>query len=334
MWTFLWGLQGDLVTVPPDRIAAIDRAFPRPAYGFYWALCRELARIRLKTEFSVLYNESIAENSSSPLSDLDVCNNFAYHFQFVCAEKGDIVERSDVWTKMDDFGEPPLRVLIGTTVDKAAQGDYSLLTAAGLGRLATTKLLIEVGVDLEHRDRYNRTALLWAVIGKKMNPPSEALREVAEDQTDNEAVDNEAIVKVLLEAGADIEATDNRGLTALFHTAFPSTGPASYPTLKLLIGAGANIEAKGPDGDTPLLRSVNLRRYMVALILLEAGADVLVFRHRLYDGRVQYVVGIILDQENINSVAILSGLQLLALLDDHPAKNDITKTLVDRLESR
>jgi hypothetical protein len=58
-----------------------------------------------------------------------------------------------------------------------------------------------------------------------------------------------ATVKVLLEAGADVNAWDERGYTPLFWAAWHNA-PGSGPTLRLLAAHGANLKAKAKNGTT------------------------------------------------------------------------------------
>ena len=99
-------------------------------------------------------------------------------------------------------------------------------------------------------------------------------------------------VKWSLEAGADVNAKDNRGNTPLLwaafqaltsaHLAIPSGDIPSYilarnryaKVAKALIYAGADVNARNDDGDTPLLQAAWNGRTDLAKALIYAGADV------------------------------------------------------------
>ena len=92
-------------------------------------------------------------------------------------------------------------------------------------------------------------------------------------------------VQLLLDAGSDLRATDDNGLTALMHGAMLGRDANA---IQLLIDAGADLETTDNDhGMTPLLFAVSWERFefqesswsteMVSkkiLSLIDAGADV------------------------------------------------------------
>ena len=87
--------------------------------------------------------------------------------------------------------------------------------------------------------------------------------------------ENPAVVKTLLEAGANLEAQTKIGefvggsLTPL-HRAAENGNPA---VVTALLEAGADIEARGEGGETPLHMAAQNENPAVVTVLLEAGAD-------------------------------------------------------------
>jgi ankyrin repeat protein len=77
-------------------------------------------------------------------------------------------------------------------------------------------------------------------------------------------------VKKLLRAGANVNAPDKDGHTAL-HFA-PGTGNVAL--VQLLLGGGANVRAQSTDGYTALHAAAVQREVRIVELLLAAGADV------------------------------------------------------------
>jgi ankyrin repeat protein len=80
---------------------------------------------------------------------------------------------------------------------------------------------------------------------------------------DDDSTGRAAVIAALVRAGADVNARDENGDTALHST-------IDGELAKALIAAGADVNAKDNDGDTPLTRTVALD---VARALVEAGAN-------------------------------------------------------------
>ena len=101
-----------------------------------------------------------------------------------------------------------------------------LVVAAREGEFHTVLELISMGCDVNARDVYGSTALIYAVAAHK-----------------------EEIVKTLLSHGADVNLTDDDGGTALFYSVFWGC-PVSI--VKLLIESGANVDIRDRKGNTAL----------------------------------------------------------------------------------
>jgi hypothetical protein len=89
-----------------------------------------------------------------------------------------------------------------------------------------------------------------------------------------------AIVQLLLEAGADANATHNRRRSGPLHYAADGfiTGPAwnaerQVETIRCLIERGADIHSQDANGTTPLHRAVRTRCAAAVKTLLHAGTD-------------------------------------------------------------
>ena len=82
---------------------------------------------------------------------------------------------------------------------------------------------------------------------------------------------HEAVTKLLLNAGADVAAADNNGQTALISAAFPGHEAVT----KLLLNAGADVAAADNNGQTALMLAAACGHQEVAKLSLDQGADVL-----------------------------------------------------------
>ena len=79
---------------------------------------------------------------------------------------------------------------------------------------------------------------------------------------------HEAVVRALLEGGADVKAADGQGWTAL-HFA----GRADVLAVELLVAAGADPKARAADGTTPLHEAAEYCNVEAARVLIAAGGD-------------------------------------------------------------
>ena len=118
----------------------------------------------------------------------------------------------------------------------AVRGDEVILTfLCALGKL-----------DVESKDRSGRTPLSWAAENGR-----------------------EAVVKLLLEKGAELETKSSSNLTPLLQAA--ENGHEAV--VKLLLEKGAELETKDFSSQTPLSRAVENGHEAVVKLLLEKGAE-------------------------------------------------------------
>ena len=127
---------------------------------------------------------------------------------------------------------------------RSKRGETSLHGAAKFGSPAVVKTLLNAGANIEARDEAGSTLLLC------LEPKEHCFSERFGGQTPlHKAVMREspAVVKTLLNAGANIEARDKGAQTPL-HEAVSGVSP---DVVKALLDAGANPKAKASDGSTP-----------------------------------------------------------------------------------
>jgi len=201
----------------------------------------------------------------------------------------------------------------GTDLNQLSPQDSMtpLMVAAEQGWAEIVALLLQSGADVNVRDRDSHTALTHAVAGKK----SETVRQLIAAGAELNVVGTcfpyntplmfaamsgrGSLAKLLVEAGADVDAADPHGNTALMkacQAGKPKTvrcllrlgadpnrvnegGRTAIfcavqrpESVNLLLGAGADPNHADHEGYTPLLAAATLRKSPCVQTLLAAGA--------------------------------------------------------------
>ena len=97
-------------------------------------------------------------------------------------------------------------------------------------------------------------------------------------------------VAALLKAGADVNAANHMGETALLTSAWGGTGRGDVSIAKALIASGANVNASDVLGVTPLMAVSAFGNVEFVLLLLDAGADV---NAQNFHGRAALHIGVL-----------------------------------------
>ncbi len=121
-------------------------------------------------------------------------------------------------------------------------GCMNIHKAANRGDLAGVQQYLRKGADVDARDRYGRTPLMYL-----LSDPEKT--------------------RALVEQGADVNARDNRAQTPLMKAAFIG----QLEVVRYLVGQGADVNARDERGVTALMRAV--RHLDVVTYLAEQGAD-------------------------------------------------------------
>ncbi len=171
----------------------------------------------------------------------------------------------------DDGDEETLELLLAAGADVNAittQGETALVFAVSNGHVGIAKRLVEERARVDVCDSVLGTPLIAAINHgiRAGSTPGNSYRKTIEDAV--------IAVQFLLEAGADVNATDELGATPLLFLIRHSRNFKSYfqPILNELVKAGADVNQADMWGQTPL--RVALQVQMDLGPLLAAGADV------------------------------------------------------------
>lgn len=182
-------------------------------------------------------------------------------------------------TALGFAANPEVELLLlanGVSPQRIASDQSVLLDAADDGRLDEMKALLAKGVDPNTRDDAGRTALTRAALGReglsvwvtsgsdyKAIPPSlSASRYIDRDP-------NLAVMKLLLEKGANPNARDAAGLPILVWSAYQNHSDE----VTLLLAHGADPNLRDQYGNTALVLAALYNQADEVKLLLAKGAD-------------------------------------------------------------
>ena len=151
-------------------------------------------------------------------------------------------------------------------------GSTALFSAAGIGQADAVKLLIDAGANVNARNKNRHTALMKAAYRGNTDHAERMLRQRMTFSLSWPASTRHAdAVRLLIDAGADVNAKTKDGHTALMWAA--SQGQTA--AVRLLLDAGAGLDHKLVwDGRTALLRAASGNHPKTVKLLIDAGADV------------------------------------------------------------
>jgi ankyrin repeat protein len=159
------------------------------------------------------------------------------------------------------------------------RGATPLMHAAAFGSIEALKLLLDAGADVNARNDFGATALLWCARdgekarlliqhGAGVNARSKQGRTPLMLASMREGGSD--LVALLLSKGADVNAADTRGETALGLAA----EYGDIATVRLLIASQADIHAKNRKGETPVIAASTRSQPEIMRLLIQKGAAV------------------------------------------------------------
>jgi ankyrin repeat protein len=203
----------------------------------------------------------------------------------------------------ENGGAPLVRALLDRGADvgwtSAKTGMAALWPACARGHVAVVRLLLEAGARTDGRDREGRTLLLWLAAEKvaeekkgvdkaelseeelkNMTPKERGLREKAlRDQAAKErAADEKArakleCIRLLVGAGADMEARDGIERTPLLWAATMGNLPLMDAMLSGELGKKADIQASNNRARNALHLAAESNHESMVSLLLRRGAN-------------------------------------------------------------
>jgi ankyrin repeat protein len=185
--------------------------------------------------------------------------------------------------RLGNIGVVQLLLTSGASPNKTdANGKTPLIAAAREGRMEVVALLIQMGAKLDKQDKFGDTALFKAVFGEHL-PVVEALL-AAGAAVNLPSKDGEtplfravskfpAAVDALLAAGANPNLVHTGLNISPLHMAVQS-GESKFEITKKLVDKGADVNAAGVNGHTPITFAIERKWIQGIQYLLEKGANV------------------------------------------------------------
>jgi ankyrin repeat protein len=155
---------------------------------------------------------------------------------------------------------------------KGKDGSTPLTTAAGNGNLPIMEILLKAGADINLPGQYQRTAIIKAIVTDiyRYNNP--------------ELTSTFDIVKFLVNRGADVNISDIDAFTPLMRAG----SLEDLKMVKLLVEAGANVNKEREHGFTAIFDYITCIKDCTPIVsyLISKGADI---HHVEYNGRTPFI---------------------------------------------
>jgi ankyrin repeat protein len=146
----------------------------------------------------------------------------------------------------------------------------ALMLAIGENRPEMAKVLIERGANVKAMETFrDQTALMWAAGNNQPEIVDMLLARGAAEQVNLRGKHDDWARQITSEPRAQFGTRHTGGLTALLY----ATRSGCLACAASLINAGADVNKPNPDGVTPLINAIDNRRFDIAMLLLDKGAN-------------------------------------------------------------
>lgn len=165
-----------------------------------------------------------------------------------------------------------LSFLIKSGVNKKADLSAVLLEGYYMDNPAAMKILIDAGADVNCVGESGRTPLFEAIYTAYMAEEGYKQGDGVWIHTTLYYIES---IRLLIAAGANVNAKTKGGYTPLHQASMSFRGHTDLPEIiHILLAAGAKVDARNNDGVTPLMWAAECNAVENAEALIAAGADV------------------------------------------------------------
>jgi ankyrin repeat protein len=181
---------------------------------------------------------------------------------------------SALWLAAKGGREDVVVVLLraGANVKRADKNRHAPLSVAAKAKIAT--MLIERGANVKALNQWGQSALWLAAMGGRADVVEVLLHARTDvNQADKNGVTpigvaaNEAVAMMLIERGADVNAVNKRGESALWQAIQGSR----HDVVEALVQAGADVNRRTRNGTTPLGYAANGRHWSMLTTLARSN---------------------------------------------------------------
>ena len=132
------------------------------------------------------------------------------------------------------------------------RGNSALYYSLGIDNNSLTKVFLQLGADVNIKNKQGYTPLMNAV----------------------KDIKNIELVKLLIDAGADVNAIDDTGITPLGYSVSGKEDNNSIEITKLLLNSGAKVNRENKLATTALMRAAKSNNLNGTKLLLDVGAEI------------------------------------------------------------